>query len=244
MLLGISSLACGVDDRVLQPDTAAGMTDADGGDGASRPEGGRAGTGSEMNAGGEAAMPPILPPLVDGCADLDTDGVADCSVTLVKNAAFQSDTSDWIGVMGSSLAWDARNALGDDPSGCALLTAQGSTDVDGTARLRASQCVRVTEGQLVIAYANAWVEASAADDSARAELQVSYFAAEDCSGTATGYFVTPPSAATGAWVTIQAGGVTEPATRSALVELIGVKPNRAESLSACFDNVMVRAKTL
>lgn len=241
MLLGMSALACGVDDRKLRPSSAAGMT---GGDGASRPEGGAAGVASEMNAGGEAATPPILPPLVDGCADLDTDGVADCSVTLVKNATFQSDTSDWAGVMGSSLAWDARNALGDGPSGCALLTAQGSTDVDGTALFRASQCVPVTEGQLVIAYANAWVEASAADDSARAELQVSYFAAEDCSGTATGYFVTPPSAATGVWVTIQAGGVTGPATRSALVELIGVKPNRAPSLSACFDNVMVKAKSL
>jgi len=202
------------------------------------------GAGSQMNAGGEAEMGPDLPPLVAGCADLDTDGVADCSVTLVKNATFHTDTNEWSGVAGSSLAWDARNALDDDPSGCALLTAQGATDVDGTALFRASQCVLVAGDQLLIAYANAWVEASAVDESAQAELQVSYFEADDCSGVATGSFVTPPSAAQGAWVTIQAGGVAGAGTRSASVELIGVKPNRAESLKACFDNVMVKTKPL
>jgi hypothetical protein len=244
LLLGISALACGVDDRMLRPSAGTDGGTTDGGDGASRPHGGAGGAGSDMNAGGEAATPPSLPPLVDGCADLDTDGVADCSVTLVKNATFQSDTSGWTGVAGSSLAWDAKNAVGDDPSGCALLTAQGSTNIDGTSLFRASQCVPVTENQLMIAYANAWVEASAVDDPARAALQVSYFAAEDCSGTATGYFVTPPSAAQGAWVTIQAGGVTDAGTQSVSVELVGVKPNRAESLNACFDNVMVKTKPL
>jgi hypothetical protein len=59
-----------------------------------------------------------------------------------------------------------------------------------------------------------------------------------------GSFVTPPSAVQGAWVTIQAGGVPSAGTRSASVELIGIKPNRAESLSACFDNVMVNVKPL
>jgi hypothetical protein len=244
LLLGMSALACGVDDRKLQLSAGTDGGTMGGGDGASSPHGAAAGAGSDTNAGGEAATPAILPPLVDGCADLDTDGVADCSVTLVKNATFQSDTGGWTSVAGSSLAWDARNAVGDDPSGCALLTAQGSTDSDGTTLFHALQCVPVTENQLVIAYANAWVEASAIDDPARAELQVSYFAAEDCSGTATGYFVTPPSAAQETWVTIQAGGVTGAGTQSVSVELVGLKPNRAQSLKACFDNVMVKAKPL
>ena len=240
LLLGIAGLACGVDDRVLQPSTTAGMSGAGG-----QPSAGAdGGAGSEMNAGGDAAMGPVLAPLIDGCADLDTDGVADCSVTLVKNATFHTDTSEWTAIAGSSLEWDARNALGDDPSGCALLTAQGAADVDGTALFRASQCVPVAGGQLLIAYANATVEASSVDDSARAELHVSYFEADDCSGVATGSFVTPPSAVQGAWVTIQAGGVPSAETRSASVELIGIKPNRAESLSACFDNVMVKVKPL
>lgn len=235
LLLGISALACGVDDRNLQSSMAAGMTGA-----GAQPS---AGTGSEMNAGGEAASPPVLPLLVNGCADLDTDGIADCSVTLVENATFETDTSNWTAAEGSSLAWDEKNALGDEPSGCALLTAQGSAESDGTALFRASQCVRVAGGQLLIAYANAWAEPSSADK-AQAELQVSYFDAEDCTGTATGSFTTPPSLAEGAWVTIQAGGVTGAVTRSALVELLGVKPNHAESLSTCFDNVMLKAKTL
>ena len=143
------------------------------------------------------------------------------------------------------MAWDAKNALGDTPSGCALLSAQGHSDIDGGALFRASQCVGVPAGQLVIAYANARVEASTGGgDSAQAELEVSFFDGATCDGTATSYFSTPPSTAVGVWVTVQAGGVTGLATKSALVALVGVKPYRADSLSACFDNVMLKAKAL
>ena len=218
---------------------------ADGGDGSPQSEGGNAGTGVDVNVGGDDSTSLVLPPLVDGCADLDTDGVADCSVTLVKNAAFKSDIGSWTAVDDSRLAWDAKNALGDTPSGCALLTAEGTTDIDGSALFRASQCLPASAGQLVIAYANAWVAASEeVAAAAHAELEVSYFDAEDCAGKATGYFVTPPNAATGTWVTVQAGGVTGPATTSILVELVGVKPYRTGNLRACFDNVMVKTKAL
>ncbi len=259
LALGLGLLACSVDDRELVLRSAAGGAAAggpnaraggnsgpsEGGEASPMAEGGSAGAGVEVPAAGAGSTPSDLPPLVGGCADLDTDQVADCSVTLVKNASFATDVSSWTAVSGGSLAWNGSNALDDTPSGCAQLTAQGSSDLDGSALYRASQCVPVAAGQLVVAYANARVEASAGStQAAHALLDVSYFDAEDCTGTSTGHFVTPPHAAGNAWGTIQAGGVTEAATRAVLVELVGIKPFRANSLSVCFDNVMVKTKAL
>jgi hypothetical protein len=237
LTLSLAVLACSVDHRKLNQDTPSGAHSPPS-------DGGRAGS-SNVNVGGDDSSPSVAPPLVDGCADLDTDGVADCSVTLVKNAGFESDTDGWTTVDGSPLVWDGENALSDSPSGSALLTAEGSTDIEGSALFRAAQCIPAGAGQLVIAYANAWVAgAEEADAAAHAELRVSYFDAEACTGDATGYFVTPPNAATDAWVTVQAGGVTGPATASILVELTGVKPYRTAKLRAYFDNIMVKLQPL
>jgi hypothetical protein len=179
---------------------------------------------------------------LNGCADLDTDSIPDCTVTLVKNPTFKSDVETWTPVDAAQLSWDPRNALGDTPSGCALVSATGKSDLDGSVLYRATQCVPVPAKQIVIAWANALVDnGGAAANSAQAELEVSFFDAEDCSGVSTGQFSTPPSDAS-TWATIQAGALDGPATTSALVALVGIKPFRAEALSVCFDNVMVKAK--
>jgi hypothetical protein len=247
MTLSLSVLACSVDQRKLHQAAGAGASDdrGDGGDASRAGQGGHSGTGPDATGGG-GSTPSTLPPLIDGCADLDTDGVADCSVTLARNAAFESDVDGWAAADGVALAWDPKNALGDEHSGSALLTAEGSTDIEGSALFRASQCLAASAGQLVIAYANAWVAGAEeeGDGAAHTELDVSYFESENCTGSATGYFATPRNMATGTWVTVQAGGVTAPATASILVELIGVKPHRTASLRAYFDNVMVKLEPL
>jgi hypothetical protein len=253
--LGVWLIACSLDQRNLQLDSAAGASTNGAGAGVDdgvagssgststpEPDGGAAGEGQPVGAG-MAGSPstPALPPLVNGCADLDTDKVADCSVTLVKNPAFKSDVESWAAVDDAMLAWDAGNALGDTPSGCALLTASGTSDLDGSAFFRVAQCVAVPANQIVIAYANALVVSASAKAPAQAELEVSFFDAEDCAGQATGQFFTPPSAAS-AWTTIQAGGVSGLATKSASVALVGIKPYRAEALGVCFDNVMLKTQ--
>jgi hypothetical protein len=248
---GIWLLACSVDHRHLRLGSADKAPGAGADDGAAgttpatnspSPDGGAAGASPEPGSTGGSSTSPPLPPLVNGCADLDTDMVADCTVTLVKNPSFKSDVTDWTAVDTAKLAWDPRNALGDTPSGCALLTAQGTTDIDGSAPFRASQCVPAAPNQIIIAWANALIDsASGAAEPAQAELEVSFFDAEGCAGQATGEFSTPPSSASG-WATIQAGRLSGPATSSASVALVGLKPNRAEALSVCFDNVMVKAK--
>jgi hypothetical protein len=260
-LLGIGALACSVDHRHLRlgsdTNTPTAGTGIDGGDSLvtgenPNPEGGAAGEGQgpvstggsptsgSPSGGGSTSRP--LPPLVNGCADLDTDGVADCAVTLVKNPTFKSDVTSWTAVDTATLAWDPRNPLADTPSGSALLAAAGSSDIDGSLPFKAEQCVAVPANQIIIAYANALVDApSAAGTPAQAELEVSFFDSEDCTGGPTGQFFTPPSPAA-AWSTIQAGGLSGPATRSASLALVGLKPYRADQLRVCFDNVMLEAK--
>jgi len=263
-LFGIWALACSVDHRHLRQgpaddgQAAGSSANANGGAGADSaapgtagtssgatspsPDGGAAGARPEPDPTGGSSPSSPLPPLVNGCADLDTDMVADCTVTLVKNPTFKSDVVNWTAVDPATLAWDARNALGDTPSGCALLTATGATDLDGSVFVRATQCVAVPPNQIVIAYANAAVAPGTGSTQAvEAELEVSFFDGEDCAGQSTGQFATPPTSAAG-WATIQAGTLSGAATTSASVALVGVKPFRADALSVCFDNVMVKAK--
>lgn len=219
--------ACSLDDRHLQPASgdegmagacAVGESDA----GSSAPEG----------AAGEAASTG----LVDGCADLDTDGIADCKATLVQNPSFTSDASGWTPLGDAKLTWDPRNALDDLPSGSAKLNASAR-------RASAFQCVGLSGAQLVVAYASAFVEpAGDADGPAQTGLEVSFFDSDDCGGTRGGYFETPPSAVTGAWTTIQAGGLSTATTKSASVALVGIKAAFASELNVYFDNVMLKAK--
>lgn len=237
-LIGGCALACSVDARELRLGSGAGGSDPD-------PGGGIAGALAEPSANGGSSTGAGQTPLIRGCADLDTDGIADCTVTLAKNPTFNSDVASWVAVDSATLAWDSRNALGDTPSGCALLSARGSSDSDGSTIVRAAQCVVVPAHQLVIAYANAWVgTAPGASNPAQAELEISFFDSDDCSGKASNYFATPPSAELEKWVTIQAGNLPGPATKSASVALLGIKPNRNSELSACFDNVMIKTKLL
>lgn len=178
---------------------------------------------------------PARDALVDGCADLDTDGIADCDVTLLENGSFDEDTDGWIPAETTALAWDEANALADFPSGSAKISSEG-------ARADALQCVAIGGDQLVIAYASARVESDAAsDDLAQALLEVSFFESDDCTGTFLGFFETPPTVL-GEWTTIHAGALLPPETASVAVALVGIKPSSASEFAAYFDNVMLSAR--
>lgn len=249
LLLGV--LACSLDDRELRPAAVAGMAGQNNaaGRGGNGPEseGGAAGADESLQAGsgndgeggagrgstGQAGTGG----LVEGCADLDTDGVADCTITLLNTPSFASNVEDWSAVGDAELRWDRKNALGDRPSGSAKLSASG-------AFARATQCVPLTGEKLLIAYANAFVESDDEDANARALLEVAYFASDDCSGESDGFFETPPTDRMNDWTTVHAGSVASAATRSVLVTLIGVKAGAAAGQSAYFDNVLLSAQDL
>ncbi len=256
-LLGIFAAACSLDHRVLHHDGVA-ATPGSGGSGSgtagtrNTANGANAGMESVTPAAGSAGMrepgsnggggTSALPPLVDGCADLDSDGVADCTVTRTQNSAFERDVLGWTPIGVATLTWDADNALADTPSGCARLRGPDASN-DSAMIYRASQCVAIPADQIIIVYANARVETTAnADEVAHAELEVSYFDTPDCTGKSTGYFATPPSEASSKWVTIQAGGVSATTTTAVSLALVGIRPSTANGLNVCFDNVMVKAK--
>lgn len=228
LMLGVSC-GCSIDERDLQL-----ATDSGGMAGSSETPGG-GGSGAADPSGAGAAGESAMDGLVDGCADLDTDGVADCKVSLVTNPTLTSDVSGWIALDDAELIWDSKNALGDVPSGSAKLSAQAL-------RSSAFQCLVFEGERLVIAYANAFVEPpSEASEAGEAELEVSFFGADDCSSERTSYFRTPPSSVTGAWTTIQAGGISKPTTHSLSIELVGAKAPAAAALTVFFDNVMLKS---
>src|SRR5450432_999483 len=95
--------ACPIDSRRLQVAAAAG---GQAGSGTIRPgAAGRGSAGTEQSVGGadagfDSAGSPSAglggeggqpEPTVDGCADLDMNGIADCQETLVKNPDFAQD---------------------------------------------------------------------------------------------------------------------------------------------------------
>ena len=101
MLLFVASGACSIDHRHLEHGQEDGGMTSTGGQ---KADGGAAPTAGGTSAGGTG------PGLVDGCADLDTDGVADCKTTLVKNASFTSGVGDWTADPNVELVWQPKTA--------------------------------------------------------------------------------------------------------------------------------------
>jgi hypothetical protein len=226
-VLLLLACACSLDRRRLH--------EAKGGSSSQAPANGAAAGDTASSDGGSGGNSPMVRGLVDGCADLDTDGVADCATTLVNNASFAENVDDWAADAQTELTWAAQNALADLPSGSAKLRGE-------TARAVAQQCVTLRGNQLVIAYASAFVDD--ATELGHAQVQVSFFQNTACDGEPPAYFETPPSTVTNEWTTIQAGAVAPPGTASVSIALVGVKPESAEGIDVYFDNVMLKAKEL
>lgn len=217
--VALLAAACSLDRRSLSVGPADDRVGGGGGD----PFGAMA---------GESGAPPggLGGPgrLVDGCADLDTDGVSDCKVTRVKNPTFGGDVSGWLAESGAELRWDPKNALEDVPSGSAKLT---TTAPQG----RAQQCVVLADQRLVITYASVLVETMG-----RAQLEASFFDTPDCSGERSRYFETPPSQLVDTWATVQAGGLAPLGSRSVSLALVGLNLDAPQAFAAYFDNVMLK----
>lgn len=229
VVLALWSCACALDERKLLPADDDSWSSGSSGD--SPGQGGAADRGPSTGGSTSAGR------LVNGCADLDTDGQADCDSTLVQNPSFTMDTSDWTPDANSEFDWDAQNALGDDPSGSAKLTSASS-------RASAAQCVQKDGQWLWIAYADALVDpGDGTDDPSQAALEVAFFDSSDCSGTSSGGFFTPPSRVSGSWTIIQAGNVSSETTASVSITLVVARKTDAD-VSAYFDNVMLKPKGL
>jgi hypothetical protein len=239
--------ACSLDNRQLQL-ANAGTGGAESGAGGQAVDGGAgqaAGSTNQADAG-EGGSTDLPIPVADGCADLDVDKIADCTETNVQNSDFKSDVSNWRPDMDTTIDWDASNAAGDLPSGSALIVSPGVIDATatGVALRAAQQCIPMSGTKLVIVYANALVDPGQ-DEQGRAEVDVAFFDSEDCTGALTTTFSTPQplDGKSGSWLTLKAGSVSAETTRSAQIKLALLKPFRAPSFQARFDNVLVRVES-
>lgn len=238
-------VACSLDHRDLElAASGAGPAGASG----AGPAGGAANAGGSSGSAGlageaGAAEQPI--PVVDGCADLDTNKIADCTETSVENPDFERNVAEWLPGMDTTVEWDAKNAAGDPPSGSALVASLGVIDANaaGVALRAAEQCIRMAGSKLVIVYANAFVD-PAQDEQGRAEVDVAFFDSEDCSGPFSTTFSTPQplDGGVGSWLTLKAGSISGASTKSAQIKLALLKPFRAPSFQVRFDNVLIRVE--
>jgi hypothetical protein len=229
-----------------QPEAGAPSDGSAGGDATLSGGAFAGGASARSGAGGLGGEAGQSEPTVGGCADLDQDGVADCTQTIVTNPDFKLDALGWTADPDTALTWDAKNAGGEPPSGSALVSSSGVIDANavGAALRAASQCVPVAGKRLLAVYANAWVDAGQ-DPLGHAEVDVFFFDADGCAGSSVTSFSTPQplDAAVETWLTLKAGALSAETTKSALIKLAVSKPFRADSFQARFDNVLVRLET-
>jgi hypothetical protein len=244
-IAGAALVSCSLDNRQLEL-AAAGA--GSGGAGAGGSVGGATSASGSSSSGtpglgGEAGAgePAIL--VVDGCVDLDANRIADCTETSVNNPAFERDVAEWLPGQETTIDWNAQNAARDLPSGSALVASEGLIDASaaGVALRAVQQCIPIAGSKLVIVYGNAFVDPDQ-DEQGRAEINVAFFDSQDCSGAQSTTFSTPQplDGGVGFWLTLKAGSVSGATTKSALIKLALLKPFRAESFRAKFDNVLLR----
>ena len=264
LVCGWPVLGCSLDIRhfTLPPDdsgvsgSVSGVSGAFSSAGASMSGAGRAGSATTTAGGGGATAhagsdssggSSDAPPIIGGCVDLDRNGTGDCQETLVKNADFKSDVSDWNAELDATIEWDEHDAWpSGSASGSALVSSVGVIDAnnDNSVIRAASQCVAAGSMQLVTAYANAFVD-SGQDATGRAQIIVFFFDGEGCTGAFTNSFTTPQpvdSDGLDQWIELKAGSVTGLATKSVLVKLALSRSYSAASFHARFDNVLVKVQ--
>ena len=200
--------------------------------------GGLAGAGEsdESGAGGVAGEPPRLPPLVDGCADLDENGAADCKESEVSNSRFVADVDGWRADTGVSISWSTRDAYGDETSGSALVEASGTSDNDALGTFPASQCVPVVPGETARLFAE--VRVSSGQGMGFAGLQVWFFDAPGCVGSLQSSLSTPYSNQLDTWLPLSGEAMVPRGAKSASVRLAVIKPFKGPLFATHFDNVL------
>lgn len=261
-LLVASSMACSVDDRVLEPsdcaDTSCGTGGATAQGGSAASTGGKSATGGRTggrggtaNSGGAETEGGAGPTdggggssIVDiACPDLDQNTVPDCSESLAVNATFNKDIDGWRSQVYAIASWDFVNAQAGEKSGSIFLkNAAPANPASGDAFVYtgANQCLAVDgEGEHQI-FAQVFSDGEVV--TGYGSVVARLFATGDCTGTPRSVVTSPNQGNTGNWFTVQTSLFpTESDVQSVMVELrVGKLSTRTDAVSMRFDNVMVR----
>ncbi|MEI9941171.1 MAG: hypothetical protein WDO69_28470 [Pseudomonadota bacterium] len=201
--------------------------------------GGAAGaSGAVSDAAGGAAGSDT--PFAGPCGDIDHDAVDDCEETLLLDSRFDADLTHWVAGPNLVQAWDPRDARSLTSSGSIFVTNQVPiAAVDAWVMAGTEQCVSVTERVEYELAARVMIPNGQGLGEAGLNLYV--FAGDGCSGVFLGGLTPGLTAKRGGWVVVD-GQVEMPlAARSMVVRLVTSKPFTQATLSAFFDDVLVRA---
>ena len=227
--------ACSVDTRVLSRRSAPIQAEAGaGGSGALKSS--AAGIGGDgMSGGGTGHVPASAEAGATSgkgdCPDLDRNGIPDCQETLIKNATFERDDSEWQLESPLVSAWD------EDGSG-ARAGSLRITNADTFRLSTATQCVRIQGGERYLMSAETSVEA--APDSGFSQLHARFYDSRNCSGNASGFGVSGQVGLDRRWTTLS-GLLSAPVgSQSLLIRLLVARRSPEDAVSARFDNVLLR----
>jgi hypothetical protein len=243
--------ACPVDDRRLSASLSTGgaqnqASDASlaaqpGADDSVATGGGNAGDPDTAGSAGQAGEPgAATPEFVDGCADLDSDRVSDCTESAVANSEFDTDVSHWTAEANATLVWSSRDLLGEPGSGSALVTSSDEIDAAGDSFAAAEQCVAVSTGQVIDIFAISYIDADQV--AGRASISLWFFPTAGCPGdTSSEVYETTEQFATQTVISLRGTKAVPDGMQSMRVRLGAIKPFQADSFSVRFDDVLIHA---
>ncbi len=242
--------ACGIDDRQLAISEPPGpLPDADGGGGFDSGIGADVGSIAAGGAGGVDSGSPLpgqrdaTPVPIDGgsCVHVDKIGKPDCGDTLVANADFNRDASDWPAADAvGKLTWSTSDSQHAKTSGSLSVKNTYKADLDGPSVAAAGQCVTVTPGATYDFSAEVFIAKGQVYGTA--QLAVWFYKEAKCAGLTEVAISVAGSDVTDRWVPVSGSLTTQDSTSSMMVRLVSQKPFREAPLEVLFDAIRVRAR--
>ena len=243
--------ACGLDDRQLDVASEGGF------DAAWKPigfdDGGLLVSDVAVAADGEPPSSRDGSPIADGtevgspasggngCYHFGEDGGPDCGDTLVQNADFNRNLTDWKpGNAFGTIDWAAKDSQDSRRSGSIAVANTYQAQNDGQVAAHGAQCVSVTPGVIYTFTAEAYIPDG--QSYGYGVLDVWFYSEENCGGLPDGgvYNVTLTDVI-GKWVPLIPGSLIAPdSAKSMSVRLGAQKPIRSKPpFQALFDAVRV-----
>jgi hypothetical protein len=199
--------------------------------------GSSSGSGGVSGAAGDAGIDANT----GGCGDVDDNSVQDCTETLLKNARFDIDASNWQAEPNAQQRWDSEDGRGATGSGALSLVNANliQTDLEGMTMVGSQQCLDVDASRKHTLGAQIFIPDN--QGQGYAGINVFLYSGRGCTRTLLHAYTPVLWGEVGLWDGIAGTVETSPATQSMLVRLVTSKPFSQASFKALFDNVLVRA---
>jgi hypothetical protein len=187
---------------------------------------GGSGTGGTGTGGGSGGP----------CADLDNNGVSDCTESVMANSNFASDIASWNLPVTVTAQWVANGAQGAPTGAIQANNVQFSAGGTQTVFSGPEQCVPATPGNYKM-YAQTFI--ATGDGPGFVALNVLFYKGAGCTSTFLGAFQPATVSVRDVWTTIQGTAIVPAETTSMRVRLGLIKSVGEPSFKATFDNVLI-----